>query len=108
MLIYLYFEGYNYTTEESVYARVSFGNMGYSGNSCRRNFINWDTKTTRIDLQCQGSTRIRKVISTGIVDVNQNGEENTLSEFNRCFYDTPIDYDSIPIMENFDTAAVEA
>ena len=30
MLIYSFFDGFNYTESESLYARLSFGNMGYS------------------------------------------------------------------------------
>ena len=70
MLVYNYFKGYNYTKEESIYAQLSFGDMGYSGSACRRNFVDWSTENTRINLQCSGTTRIRRVISAGIVDVN--------------------------------------
>ena len=34
MVIYGYFEGFNYTNEENVYTALSFGNMGYSSNNC--------------------------------------------------------------------------
>ena len=52
MLIYSYFEGYNYTQTESLFAKVSFGNMGYSTNSCGMNFIDWDSNdlTTSLNL----------------------------------------------------------
>ena len=104
MLIYDFFDGYNYTESESLYARLSFGNMGYSSNYCGMNMIKWEdgpTATTPVTLQCQGSTRIRRVIDTGLVDINQSGEENTLAEFNRCHYTKPIDYERFPIMQYF-------
>ena len=41
MLIYNFFDGYNYTTGEPGQAGISFGSMGYSGNSCGMNFIDW-------------------------------------------------------------------
>ena len=95
MLIYNFFDGFNYTESESLYARLSFGNMGYSSNYCGMNMIDpkaGPTGTTFVTLQCQGSTRIRRIIDTGLVDINQSGEEKTLSEFNRCHYSKPIDY----------------
>ena len=109
MLVYRFFDGFNYTESESLYARLSFGNMGYSSNYCGMNMINWYgipttnilDLATPITLQCQGSTRIRRVIATGLVDINQSGEANTLAEFNRCHYDKPIDMDKFPIMTNF-------
>ena len=62
--------------------------------------------TTPITLQCQGSTRIRRVIDTGLVDIGQSGPDNTLAEFNRCHYDKPIDMDAFPIMRDFNEAKV--
>ena len=47
------------------------------------------------------------MIDSGIVDVNQN-DEDSLSEFNRCFYERPIDYDRFTLMQNFDQEAVAA
>ena len=105
MLIYDFFDGYNYTESESLYARLSFGNMGYSSNYCGMNMLHWndgaETKV-QVKLQCQGSTRIRRVIDMGLVDINQSGEENTLAEFNRCHYDKPVDTVKFPIMRYFD------
>lgn len=46
MLIYRYFNGYNYTTTEPIYASLSFGAMGYTSSNCGTNFINWRDKTT--------------------------------------------------------------
>jgi len=43
MLIYNYFDGYNYTREDSLFTRLSFGDMGQSGNNCGMNFISWPT-----------------------------------------------------------------
>ena len=46
MLIYRYFNGYNYTTTEPIYASLSFGAMGYTSNNCGTNFINWSDRAT--------------------------------------------------------------
>jgi len=34
--------------------------------------------------------------------MNQSGEAETVNEFNRCFYDKPIDFDRFSVMANFD------
>ena len=46
------------------------------------------------------------MLDTGIVDLNQRGEENTIGEFNRCYYPRPIDYKKFPVMSNFAENAV--
>ena len=50
MAIYAYFDGFNWTSQDSLFAQLSFGNMGYSGNYCGTNFINWDEMTTTVSL----------------------------------------------------------
>ena len=50
MLVYQYFDGYNSDNNVSAYAKLSFGDMGYSGNYCGQNFINWKEETTNINL----------------------------------------------------------
>ena len=70
LLIYNYFDGYNWTTQESLFEQLSFGNMGYSGNYCGMKFINWDSQETVVSLQCQGTARIRRVLDSGLVDIN--------------------------------------
>ena len=89
MLIYRYFHGLNFTSGESVLSLVSFGNMGFSTNTCGMNFIDWSIgdQTVDVKLQCQGTARIRKVIDSGVVNIRQEGEDRTHKEFNRCFYD---------------------
>jgi hypothetical protein len=52
MLIYNYFGGFNWTKGESLFATLSFGNMGYSGNDCGMNFIDWSDSQTTVNLQC--------------------------------------------------------
>ena len=58
MLVYNYFNGLNFTDDTTTYTLLSFGNMGYSGNSCGMNFIDWGIKeysgepTTYVGLQC--------------------------------------------------------
>ena len=107
MIIYAYFDGYNYTEENSLYTRLSFGDMGYSGFYCGQNFIDWSKTTTKLNLQCQGTARIREVISTGIVDMTPfMDDENSIVEYNRCYYERPIDYDINPQMRNFDDVGV--
>ena len=90
ILIYRYFEGFKNDYKDDAgqrFAELSFGNMGYSGYTCGKNFINWaDRTTTTVMLQCQGTTRIRNVIDSGVVDIGQSGETERLNEFNRCFY----------------------
>ena len=44
--------------------------MGYSGNYCGMRFINWNSQETSIGIQCQGTARIRRVLDSGVVDVN--------------------------------------
>ena len=82
MLIYRYFNGFNYTETETIYAKVSFGNMGYSTNTCGMNFIDWEDvdpitgfSSTNLNLQCEGTARIRRIIDAGIVDTNQGGDD---------------------------------
>ena len=52
LLIYNYFDGHNYTAKETNYTKISFGNMGYSGNTCGTNFIDWTQEETIVRLQC--------------------------------------------------------
>lgn len=107
MVIYNYFDGFNWTSNANMFEKLSFGNMGFSGNYCGQRFISWDKEDTKISLQCQGTARIRAVIDTGIVDVNQGGEDERLTEFNRCYYEKPVDIFTYPIMFGFDEAAIE-
>lgn len=99
-MIYQYFEGYNYTKQEGLYASISFGNMGYSGATCGTNFVNWNEKTTVVNLQCEGTAKIRSVIDSGLVELGQSGPDQRLNEFNRCFYETPIS-DKFKLMKDF-------
>ena len=108
MVVYGYFGGFNWTTDANLFEKLSFGNMGFSGNYCGMRFISWDHPTTSISLQCQGTTRIRAVIDSGIVDVNQSGEDEKLTEFNRCYYPKPVDTQAYPIMSGFQELDVEA
>jgi hypothetical protein len=50
MLIYRYFDGYNYTQDNTVYTKLSFGSMGFSSSNCGTNFVNWDTYSTQVSL----------------------------------------------------------
>ena len=52
MIIYDYFDGYNWTSNVKLFEKLSFGDMGYSGNFCGKNFINWRKETTTVGLQC--------------------------------------------------------
>ena len=52
LLIYNYFDGHNYTSKETNYTKISFGNMGYSGSICGTNFIDWTQDETIVRLQC--------------------------------------------------------
>ena len=70
MVVYNYFDGFNWTSNANLFEKLSFGNMGFSGNCCGQRFISWDRAETTISLQCQGTARIRAVLDTGIVDVN--------------------------------------
>ena len=108
MLIYNYFEGFNYTETENPYAKVSFGNMGYSTNACGQNFIDWSSSDlyTEVKVNCQGTARIRRVIDSGVVDINQGGEEMRQTEFNRCFYEKPINMEKYSAMKNYDSVKV--
>ena len=109
MLIYRYFHGLNFTSGESVLSVVSFGNMGFSTNTCGMNFIDWSIgdQTVDVKLQCQGTARIRKVIDSGVVNIRQDGEERTFREFNRCFYDKEEKFDESHVMHGFDSEYVQ-
>ena len=45
----------------TTYARISFGNMGFSGTDCAKNLVNWEGTETNLYLQCQGTTTITDV-----------------------------------------------
>ena len=38
--------------------------------------------------------------------MQQSGDADTLNEFNRCFYDRPVDANAFPVMRNFNEASV--
>ena len=68
MLIYRYFDGFNYTEGDNFYAKLSFGNMGESTSNCGTNFIDWDGSEpdVTLSLQCPGTARIRRIIDSGV------------------------------------------
>ena len=45
----------------TTYARISFGNMGFSGTDCAKNLVDWEGTETNLYLQCQGTTTIGDV-----------------------------------------------
>ena len=95
--------------EFSLVTSFTFVSMGYSGNSCGVNFIDWSQDQTRVSLQCQGTTRIRKVLQSGLAEYEEGqiaeNEEKGLYEqieLNRCYYPRPVDYTKFPIMSHYD------
>jgi len=75
--------------------------MGFSRSVCGTNFVDWDIANTVVQLQCEGTTRIRSVVDSGLVGLGQSGSDNRLKEFNRCFYSQPIGPE-FQLMKTFD------
>ena len=74
MLVFFAFGGLNYLNEDSMHinSRFSFGNMGFAGVTCGKNVISWDSDTTPLYFQCQMSTYISGVESSGLITPKEN------------------------------------
>lgn len=44
------------------YAKMSFGNMGFSGTDCAKNLLDWSDDHTNLYFACQGTTHIGNVV----------------------------------------------
>ena len=89
MLIYSYFNGYNYRLDDTLYTRLSFGNMGQSSSNCGKNFINWDESQTRLHFQCECSTRISSIIAIGVDEMaaTTDDQDSQISRLQNCHND---------------------
>lgn len=82
--------------------------MGYSGATCGQNYVNWSKTETGLHFQCQGTTRIREVLELGLNDLNQEGDDGRLDEFNRCYYAPEANAtETYPAMRSFQSDLVE-
>ena len=82
------------------YARLSFGNMGFSGTDCAKNLINWSGTETNLYLQCQGTNTIGDVHGGVGMD-----HDNIIT---MCYVDAgehARDHGDEADMKNFDAAA---
>ncbi len=88
MYIYHSFDGLS-TLGEYVAptARYSFGNMGFSSNSCAKMPIDWDHSTNvTMHIGCQKTTTISKVISSGMgLDLSLPG--GSFDAVHSCYLD---------------------
>ena len=69
MIIFSTYNGLDHLGDQvTISAKLSFGNVGFPTSTCAMNTINWSTNTDiKYLLQCQGSTQIDRVISSGIM-----------------------------------------
>ena len=52
MGIYKSFGGLEYINDMNEFAKLSFGNMGFSTTDCAKNLVNWDGVQTNLYIQC--------------------------------------------------------
>ena len=101
------FGGLDYMGDRvSIFAKYSFGNMGFSGSICGMNVVFWDSPTSNLDYQCQGTTQITSVISSGIMldsDLPFGTDPDVL---HRCYMDDD-QVKKSPLMPYFDKTAFE-
>ena len=50
IFIYRSFGGLDYMDNMTTYARISFGNMGFSSTDCAKNIMNWEGEETNLYL----------------------------------------------------------
>lgn len=68
-------------------ASRSFGNIGFSGSMCARMPIDWDHEdSVTINIGCQGSTKISKMLSSGLV-LDRAFPGGTLDASHDCYLD---------------------
>ena len=82
MALFFAFGGLNYLTSHAlhVYARVSFGNLGFAGTVCGKNVVAWDSASTSLFFQCQGTTAITAVKSSGLLTPRVNEETGEITD----------------------------
>ena len=58
----------NLKTDVGLYARTSFGNMGFAKTVCMKQIINYDGEPRAdIHVQCEKTTRITDVVFSGVM-----------------------------------------
>ena len=78
MLIYASFDGFDfihdsYKSPENFFLRTSLANMGFSTPKCSQTPIDWSEQyDTILSFECQGATKISRVLSSGISDYSYN------------------------------------
>jgi hypothetical protein len=108
MLIYKSVGGLDYLTELSDYSRYSFGNMGFSGNSCGKMPVLWHNDKTKLHFQCQGTTTIKKVLSSGMLQSELSGGTDNVANLCYMDYSEEVDMSKHPEMINYQKDKVDA
>ena len=92
-------------------SKVSVGNMGYSKAQCSNTYIDWSAGDphTKLHFSCPKTTKIVKVISSGVGSASVDEFENmdSLNEQNRCYHDKPVDTVKHPLMLGYQADEVE-
>ena len=98
MIMFFSFQGLSYLDHEAMYinSRFTFGNMGFSGVVCGKNAISWDNDTTPLYFQCQTSTIITEIRSSGLITPDKNitaSKENLMTLCYQTVEGTDLDPD---------------
>ena len=67
--------GANHLSGYSWRINTMFGNMGFAGSFCAKNWIDWSEFETDLAFSCQGTTVITEVFSSGIVEYQNNTDK---------------------------------
>ena len=70
MIVFGQFGGLSYEKNIPLSIRTSMGNMGFSKSICSRSQIT--TGETNLYFQCEGTTMITRVFSSGIASLNDS------------------------------------
>ena len=68
MITYSTFAGVNYLETATWSQKVSFGNIGFPSAYCTKHVIDETSTKAHLFTQCQGNTKIARVISSGLLD----------------------------------------
>ena len=110
MIIMGGFDGLDYLGESvSFAAKVSFGNMGFAQFLCSREIIDWNASNPmlRVDYECQGTTQISSVISSGLMLDSKLPHGTDPDSLRTCYFDEQAAAQS-PLMPYFDAAKFNA
>ena len=78
MIIFFAYPGLDYLKGKALhtFARISFGNIGFAGTVCGKNIITWDSSKTNLYFQCEGTTQITDVVSSGLITPQVIGSDS--------------------------------